>query len=98
MSKAGESLLRGAREALAFAKGKKIKTKIHKVKVPEEINVREIRDELHLSRQEFADQYGFKIRTLEKWEQGVRKPEGAARAYLIVIKREPEFVASTLAA
>jgi len=30
------------------------------VKVPEEVNMREIRDELHLTRQEFADQYGFK--------------------------------------
>ena len=45
---------------------------------------------------EFADHFGFSIRTLEKWEQGVRQPEGAARAYLVVIDRNPKAVEKAL--
>ena len=43
MSKLGESLLRGAHEALAHAKGKKIKAKAHKVLVPKLIDVRAVK-------------------------------------------------------
>ncbi|MDR3490845.1 MAG: hypothetical protein P4M12_02235 [Gammaproteobacteria bacterium] len=33
MSKLGESLLKGAKEALAYAKNEKIKAKMHKIKI-----------------------------------------------------------------
>jgi putative transcriptional regulator len=52
---------------------------------------------LHLSRKDFAERYGFSLRTLEKWEQGIRHPEGAARAYLVVIARNPKAVELALA-
>jgi putative transcriptional regulator len=97
MSKIGESLLRGANEALAHAKGRKIKAKVHKVVVPKQIDVKAIRLKLHLTRQQFADKYGFSMRTLEKWEQGVREPDGAARAYLVVIDRNHKAVELALA-
>jgi len=96
MSKIGVSLLRGANEALAHAKGEKSKAKVHKVLVPKHVNVRAIRLKLHLTRQEFANRYGFSIRTLEKWEQGAREPDGAARAYLVVIDRNHKAVESAL--
>jgi putative transcriptional regulator len=92
MTKLGESLLRGAKEALAHAKKEKIKTKVHKILVPKHIDVKAIRLKLHLTRKEFADRYGFSIRTLEKWEQGVREPESATRAYLVVIERNHKAV------
>lgn len=92
MSKIGESLLKGAQEALLHAQGNKTKAKIHKVKVPKKVNVKSIRLKLHLTRQQFADKYGFSIRTLEKWEQGVRNPDGAARAYLVVIDKNHKAV------
>lgn len=97
MSKLGKSLLQGAKEALAYAKGENIKVKVHKVRIPKNVDVRAIRTKLHLSRQEFANRYGFSIRTLEKWEQGVRQPEGAARAYLMVISRNHKAVELALA-
>lgn len=96
MSKIGESLLKGAREALAHAEGKKTKAKEHKVIVPKHVDVKEIRLKLHLTRQEFANRYGFSIRTLEKWEQGIREPDGAARAYLVVIARNHKAVEAAL--
>jgi putative transcriptional regulator len=97
MSKLGESLLKGAKEALAYANKEKTKAKIHKIKVPKEVNVKAIRLKLHLTRKAFAERYGFSLRTLEKWEQGIRQPEGAARAYLVVISRDPKAVELALA-
>lgn len=96
MSKIGESLLKGAEEALGYAKGKKKDAKTYQVKIPKKINVSAIRDKLHMSQSVFAACFGFSIRTIEKWEQGVRQPAGAARAYLIVIDRNPQAVRSAL--
>lgn len=96
MSKVGESLLKGANEALEYARGNKHGTKTHKVKVPESVNVRAIREKLNMTRAEFAENFGFSPRTLEKWEQGVRKPENSARAYLAVIDHNPRVVKSAL--
>jgi len=96
MSKIGESILKGAAEALEYARGKKSEAKTHKVLIPKHIDVKAIRLKLHLTRLEFANRYGFSIRTLEKWEQGVREPDGAARAYLVVIDRNHKAVESAL--
>jgi len=96
MSKVGESILRGAREALAYAKGQKEAGKAHVVMVPKQIDVRAIRNKLHMSQGEFAANFGFSQRTLEKWEQGIRQPEGAARAYLTVILMNPSVVKTAL--
>ena len=96
MSKLGESLLQGMQEALAYAKGACEKAKTHRVFVPQHVDVRAIRDQLHMTRSEFADHFGFNLRTLEKWEQGVRQPEGPARAYLKVIAYNPQAVEAAL--
>ena len=47
MSKIGESLLRGAEEALAYAKGQTADHKTHKIKVQQQVDVRAIRVKLH---------------------------------------------------
>jgi len=96
MSKLGKSLLRGANEALDYAKGHKKSAISHKIKIPKVVDVRAIRDKLHMTRREFADHFGFSVRTLEKWEQGVRQPESAARAYLVVIQCNPKAVENAL--
>jgi len=96
MSKLGQSLLKGAEEALAYAKGNRKNAKTHHVKIPKKVDVSTIRDKLHMSQNAFAENFGFSTRTIEKWEQGVRQPAGAARAYLIVIDRNPEMVQAAL--
>jgi putative transcriptional regulator len=65
--------------------------------VPEEIDVAAIRKRLGLSQAEFAGRFGFKLDALHNWEQGRRRPDGAARAFLRVIEREPEAVRRALA-
>lgn len=96
MSKISDSLLKGAEEALEYAKGHKKSAKTHKVEIPDQVDVLSIRIDLHMTRQEFSDEFGFKLRTLEKWERGERIPEGPTRAYLIVIKKNPKAVKKAL--
>ena len=91
---AGESILQGAREALAFARGARDGYAVH---VPATIDVKAIREKVSMSQDEFARQYGFSKRSLEQWEQGRRTPSGASRAFLAVIAREPDAVHRALA-
>ena len=95
MSKGGDSILRGAREALAFARGGRDGFRVH---VPVEIDVRAIRRNTGLSQAGFATRYGFSVDALRNWEQGRRHPDPAARAYLTIIAREPAAVERALAA
>ena len=98
MSKAiEESILRGARQALAFVKGEADVRK-YRVHIPREIDVRVIRDKLGMTQEEFARQFGFSVNTLRHWEQGRRVPEGPTRAYLMVIDRAPKAVQKALRA
>jgi putative transcriptional regulator len=60
--------------------------------------VRTIRRRSGLSQAVFATRYGLNLRTLQDWEQGRTQPDGPARAYLLVIDREPRAVARALAA
>lgn len=61
-------------------------------------NVREIRKGLKMSQPEFADRFGIELETLRQWEQGKRRPNGAARTLLIVISRIPQAVEDALKA
>lgn len=87
MSKAGESMIRGAGEALAWAQGEEDGFVAH---VPERINVQAIRRKIGLSQSRFAARFGFGLDAVRNWEQGRRTPDVSARAYLMVIDREPE--------
>jgi len=98
MSKAvSESILRSARQALAFAKGEADVGK-YRVHIPHEIDVKRIRTKLGMTQEAFAGQFGFSVNTLRHWEQGKRVPEGPTRAYLLVIDRAPKAVTKALKA
>jgi putative transcriptional regulator len=94
MTKSGESILRGARQALAYARGAREGFVAH---VPDEVDVTSIRKGLGLSQSEFARRFGFKLDAIQNWEQGRRRPDGAARAFLRVIEKEPAAVRRALA-
>jgi putative transcriptional regulator len=93
---AGERMIASAREALAFAKGRR--NHGCEVHVPNDIDVKAIREGISLSQGEFAKLFGLSKRTLEHWEHGRRVPSGPARAFLTVIAREPEAVRRALLA
>ena len=94
MPNAGSRLLRSAREARAFARGET--TEGFVVHVPDDIDVRKIRQGLGLSQADFAARFGFGLAAVRDWEQGRRRPEQAARVLLMVIAHKPEVVAEAL--
>lgn len=96
MSSVGESLLKGAAEALSYAKGDKKNAVTHKVNLPKNVDVSQIRHHLKMSRKMFSEEFCFSLRTLEKWERGERVPEGPTRAYLMVIAENPMAVRNAL--
>ena len=95
MSKAGESILRGAREALAYARGERHGFVVH---VPAHVDVKAIRKRLGLSQAKFVAEFGFALDAVKNWEQGRRQPDVAARAFLMVIERKPDAVRRALSA
>jgi putative transcriptional regulator len=58
--------------------------------------VRIIRRALGLSQEEFATRFHIPLGTLRDWEQGRKDPDAAARAYLVVIGRNPTAIAEAL--
>jgi putative transcriptional regulator len=66
----------------------------HRIKIPEAL---EARLASGLSQQKFADVLGVSARTLQEWEQGRRKPSGAARSLLVIAKRKPEVLREVFA-
>lgn len=63
------------------------------VKIP---NVRKLRERLGLTQDEFAATYRIPVGTLRDWEQRRKNPDATARAYLIVIDKDPKAVAALL--
>ena len=61
-------------------------------------DIAKTRERTGLSQSRFAELLGVSVRTLQDWEQGRAQPDGPARAYLLVILREPRAVERALAA
>jgi putative transcriptional regulator len=95
MSKLGSRLIGAAREGRAIARGN-ANPATYRVHVPAEVDVRKIRSALKLSQAQFAARFGLPAATIRDWEQNRRKPEGAARVLLQVIKNEPDAVSRAL--
>lgn len=60
------------------------------------VDVRAVRDRFGMSQSQFAAFLSISVRTLQKWEQGQRRPAGAAHALLRVMQKEPEAVLRAL--
>lgn len=88
----GNEIIQEMELAIKYMRGKKTPVVVHKVEIPDTIDVRLIREKLHLSRQAFADRFGFSSRTLQHWEQGDRNPQGAAKVLLLLLQREPAVI------
>lgn len=60
--------------------------------VPSELDLRQIRDRLGLTQEQFALRFGFELKTLRKWETGQSRPEKSVRAYVQLIARDARSV------
>jgi putative transcriptional regulator len=79
-----QEVLEGVREIKAGGGKRK--------KVEPESRIVRARLKSGLSQAEFAAVLGVSKRTLEQWEQGRRKPSGAARTLLKIAERHPKVL------
>jgi putative transcriptional regulator len=93
MSTFGQDLIESLGEAVAHAKGEVTGVRVRMIRVPD---VRAIREDLHMTQDEFATSYGIPLATLKGWEQGRRHPDATAAAYLNVIARLPQETKAAL--
>lgn len=59
-------------------------------------DVKALRTKMGMTQPEFAQCMFLSVKTVQKWEQGERKPTGAATALLRVMEKEPEAVLRAL--
>jgi putative transcriptional regulator len=84
----GQELLESVR-AIKRGEGRR-----YTVEVPSDVKA--IRERLELGQSAFAALLGVSARTLQDWEQGRRKPSGAARVLLVIAARRPEVLREVL--
>ena len=95
MSKLGKDLIAGMKEAVAYMEGRPARgTRVHVSVTP---NVKKIRKTLKMSQSEFARAFSIPLNTVQNWEQGLRRPDAPAAAYLRVIARHPKTVKDAVA-
>ena len=92
-----DELVAAMQEAAAIAREEVQPARVRHYPILLEIDVRSVRAETGLSRAEFARRFALDPRAVQDWEQGRRRPDRAARAYLTVIARSPQLVEEALA-
>ena len=93
--KLGREVSAALREVLAHVRGS---SPLPVEQVPPDLDVREIRRRLGMTRNEFAGRFGLDGRAVQDWEQGRRRPDRAARVLLAVIDHDPAVVERALRA
>lgn len=94
-SRLAEDLFESLSELRAYVAGKPTNVTVHTV-VPSDTDARLARHKLGMTQREFAAVIGTGVGTVRKWELGTRRPSGAARTLIEVIKREPRAVKRAL--
>jgi putative transcriptional regulator len=56
-------------------------------------NIKQLRETLRCSQNEFAERFGLSLRTVQQWEQGRSIPDQPARILLTTIEADPDAVA-----
>ncbi len=95
-----EGIMSGLQEALAYEKGDENACRVVRVSdvvvepVPEigKDEVQTIRLSMNLSQKVFADVVGVSKKTVEAWENGRNKPEGAARRLIGLMAQNKTIV------
>lgn len=86
-------LIKSIRQAGKIKRGESRPSRVFEFKP---VNIKKIRNDLHVSQPVFARMIGVSPKTLRNWEQGRRQPTGPARALLKVVQDYPEVVARSL--
>jgi putative transcriptional regulator len=91
-----ESIMQGLTEAVDYQHGeisaRKAKLTIKPVDVFNNNDIKRIRQKTGLSQAMFAGSLGVSPKTVETWENGRNKPEGASRRLLEIVRDDPGFL------
>ena len=88
-----EQMMAGLNDIEAFLAGEQEGFKAH---VPQEVDVKAIRNRLSMTQAKFSDTFGFSLDAIKHWEGGRRTPEAPARTLLTVIDKNPAAVLTAL--
>ena len=88
-----EQMMDGLNDVEAFLAGEQEGFKAH---VPQEVDVKAIRNRLGMTQARFSDAFGFSLDAIKHWEGGRRIPEAPARTLLTVIDKNPAAVLTAL--
>jgi putative transcriptional regulator len=88
-----EQMMDGLNDVEAFLAGEQEGFKAH---VPQDVDVKAIRNRLGMTQARFSDTFGFSLDAIKHWEGGRRTPEAPARTLLTVIDRNPAAVLTAL--
>ena len=95
MARFAQELITSLKQAAAHARGRKVPGL--RVTIVEMPDVKAIRRSLRMSQHHFAATYRIPLSTLKNWEQGRRRPDAPAAAYLRAIQRRPKEVMEAVA-
>lgn len=59
-------------------------------------DIRAVRERSGMTQKQFAEAFGIGLGTLQKWERGERRPSGAAKSLLLVMRSEMRAVIRAL--
>ncbi|MFZ3342012.1 MAG: NadS family protein [Terriglobales bacterium] len=93
MKSAFDELMTGLDEVQAFLSGEGKGFRVH---VPNEVDVKSIRNKLNMTQSRFSQTFGFSLDAIKHWEGGRRTPEAPARTLLTVIDKNPAAVITAL--
>ena len=88
-----EQMMNGLNDVEAFLAGEQEGFKAH---VPQEVDVKAIRNRLGMTQARFSNTFGFSLDAIKHWEGGRRTPEAPARTLLTVIDKNPAAVLTAL--
>ena len=88
-----EQMMGGLNDVEAFLAGEQEGFKAY---VPQEVDVKSIRNRLGMTQAKFSDTFGFSLDAIKHWEGGRRTPEAPARTLLTVIDKNPAAVLTAL--
>src|SRR5215472_2383569 len=88
-----EQMMDGLNDVEAFLAGEQ---EGFKANVPQEVDVKAIRNRLGMTQAKFSDTFGFSLDAIKHWEGGRRTPEAPARTLLTVIDKNPAAVLTAL--
>jgi putative transcriptional regulator len=88
-----EQMMDSLNDVEAFLAGGQEGFKAH---VPQEVDVKAIRNRLGMTQARFSNTFGFSLDAIKHWEGGRRIPEAPARTLLTVIDKNPAAVLAAL--